>query len=125
MNKLLRNEHEENEQLFTYLMDGLAHFKTTSKQENFHLRFLLGLASHLGILVGSGSELFQNMNIVSDQQDLESFISDLISTPMETSIDSNGEMRSRALETMMMYFQHHVPNFGVVHSLNVLRQIFR
>ena len=125
INKLLRNEHTENKALFNYLLTGLEHFKSSSSIENFHLLFLLKMTSHLGITVLSGGGLFENMNKISDQQDIENIVDQMLEAPFENTIEASGDLRFRTLEVLMHYFQHHVPGFGQIHSLKVLRQIFQ
>ena len=73
----------------------------------------------------SGGELFENMNKVADQQDIEGLINQLLNVSFENKVEANGDLRYRTLEVLIHYFQHHVPGFGEVHSLKVLRQIFR
>ena len=124
VNKLLRNEHAENQGLFNYIFDSLQNFKSSSA-ENFHLLFLLQITSHLGITILSGAEIFENMNQVVDQQEIENLIDELLEVPSDNNIMASGSLRFRVLEVFMNYFQHHVPGFGEVQSLKVLRQIFR
>jgi len=125
VNKLLRNEHTENPSLFNYLMEGIQHYKSSESVENFHLIFLLQMTSYLGITVLSGGELFENMDKVADQQDIENLIDQLLDSSLQNTIEASGDLRFRSLEVLMHYFQHHVPGFGQVHSLKVLQQIFR
>jgi len=125
VNKLLRNEHIENSALFGYLIKGIFHYKSSKRTENFHLLFLLQMAPFLGIDVLSGEELFENMNQIADQQDIERLIDQLLDAPLQNTIETSGNLRFRSLEVLTHYFQHHVPGFGQVHSLKVLQQIFR
>jgi len=123
--KLLRNEHTEHPALFTFLTDSLSHFKKAQSIENFHLQFLLQLSHHLGIDISSGSELFENMNKVADREDVEQFINALLAADFGDSVQASGDLRFQSLEYLMHYFHHHVPGFGEVKSLKVLKQIFR
>ncbi len=125
LDKLLRNEHESQPSLFRFLETGLSYFKQAENVSNFHLQFLLKLSNHLGLDVMSGQELFQNMNKVTDQAELESLINALLSAEYDQSIDASGELRFNALEALIEFYRHHVPGFGQVQSLKVLRQIFR
>lgn len=125
INKLLRTEHTENTALFNYLLKGLYHFKTAQSVENFHLQYLLKMTSYLGITVLSGMKLFENMNIMASQNDIEDIIDQLLEVPFENKVTASGSLRFRVLEVLMYYFQYHVPGFGEIHSLKVLRQIFQ
>ncbi|MEQ9231997.1 MAG: DNA repair protein RecO [Cyclobacteriaceae bacterium] len=125
LDKLLRNEHESQPSLFRFLEAGLTFFKQAELVSNFHLQFLLKLSNHLGLDVMSGHELFQNMNRVTDQAELEALINALIAADFSDSIDSSGELRFHASEALIQFYHHHVPGFGQVQSLKVLRQIFR
>ena len=125
LNKLLRNEQGDNVDIFDYLLDSLRHLKSLSSIDNFHLVFLLKLTPYLGITVISGEELFENMNQISHQADLEQLVNELLHNPFDKNIQANGDLRFRVLEALMLYFRHHVSGFGNVLSLKVLRQIFR
>jgi len=123
--KLLRNEHTEHPALYSFLRDSLTYFKSAPSIENFHLQFLLQLSHHLGIDISSGAELFENMNKVADRQDVESLINALLAADFADKIHASGDLRFQSLEYLMHYFHHHVPGFGEVKSLKVLKQIFR
>lgn len=125
MNKLLRNEHTENKELFNYLYTGLKHFRSSSSIENFHLLFLLKTTSYLGITVLSGEGLFKSMNKLSDQKDIKNMVNQLLDASFDDPIEASGDLRFRTLGVLMRYFQHHVPGFGQIHSLKVLQQIFQ
>ncbi|MCP4460233.1 MAG: DNA repair protein RecO [Cytophagales bacterium] len=124
-NKLLRNEHSENKELFNYLLVGLQNFKSSRSVDNFHLIFLLQMTPLLGITVLSGEELFENMNKVADQLDINGLVDQLLYSPFDNQVETTGDLRYRVLEMLINYFQHHIPGFGEVHSLKVLQQIFR
>lgn len=125
LDKLLRNEHADNPELFQFLLSALSHFRESEKTENFHLHFLLKLSSYLGIAILSGEELFENMNRVVDRSDIERLVNELLQADFGASIEANGLLRLHSLEYLMHYFHHHVPGFGEVRSLKVLAQIFR
>ena len=125
VDKLLRNEHTENPALFSYLNNSLNFFKTTSSIENFHLTFLLQLTPYLGFGISTGEELFENMNQVMQHDEIEHLINELLSSNFSDNVPSSGELRHQSLTCLMDYFGHHVPGFGEVRSLKVLKQIFR
>jgi DNA repair protein RecO (recombination protein O) len=125
VDKLLRNEHTDNPALFGYVNDALLQFKQTKSMENFHLLFLLKLTDHLGIAIGSGSDLFENMNQVMRHDEIERLIDNLLNSEFEDIVESSGDLRYQSLSCLMEYFNHHVPGFGEVRSLKVLKQIFR
>ncbi len=124
-NKLVRNEQTDNSVLFDFIINGLRHLKSSQSSQDFHLYFLLNVAPYIGISVLSGTELFKNMNKIDDQKDVVELIDQLLAGSYDTKIVTSGELRFRVLEVLIGYFQHHVPGFGEVHSLKVLRQIFR
>jgi len=125
VDKLLRNEHTEHTALFQFLTESLTHFKHSPTIENFHLQFLLQLSHHLGIDISSGAELFENMNRVADRADVENLVNRLLHAQFDSHVEASGELRFQSLEYLMHYFHHHVPGFGEVRSLKVLKQIFR
>lgn len=123
--KLLRNDHSENTELFDFVRSSLDTYYSHESLPNFHLQFLLHMTPYLGLSAISGSELFENMNRVSGHQEIESFIEQLIHADLKDNIDASGDLRRRALDSLIQYFQHHLDGFGRIHSLKVLSQIFR
>jgi len=124
VDKLLRNEHTEEKALFATLSEGLRFFYEAQEIGNFHVQLMLRLIHHLGLSVTSARALFENMNQVSDQEELEYFIDNLLQAPWKLSVPASGHLRYQSLEIILQYFRHHVPNFGKVHSLKVLKQVF-
>ena len=125
VDKLLRNEHTDNPILFGFVNDAILHFKTSKSIENFHLHFLLKMTSHLGIGLSTGRELFENMDQVMRHEEIEDLIDRLMECELTEIVESSGDLRYQALSCLMEYFNHHVPGFGEVRSLKVLKQIFR
>jgi hypothetical protein len=79
----------------------------------------------LGIGIGSGEELFENMNQVMRHEEIEQLINVLLESNFSDNVPSSGDLRYQSLSCLMEYFSHHVPGFGEVKSLKVLKQIFR
>ena len=125
LEKLLRNEQEENPSLFKFLVDAIRVFYTIPFDPTFHIRFLLKLSGYLGLEISEGSAIFSNMNRVADQSEIEQLIDRTIAARLVDEIESSGDIRYRTLVTLMDYYAHHVPGFGHIQSLKVLREIFR
>jgi DNA repair protein RecO (recombination protein O) len=125
LDKLLRNEHTENPSLYSFVNDSIQYFKKANSTENFHLSFLLKLTEHLGITIGSGSDLFENMDQVMRHDEMERLINELLANEYDGEVEASGDLRFQSLGSLMEYFRHHVPGFGEVKSLKVLKQIFR
>lgn len=123
--KLLRGEEEENQSLFSFIREGILFFKREKYYPNFHIQFLLKLTPYLGLAVISGKSIYQNMNRVSDFEEIEAYLESLITTEYDIENEVNGDVRKQALGAIIQYFQHHIDGFGQVQSLKVLAQIFR
>lgn len=125
LQKLLRNEQEENQAMFDFIFDGISLFNAQPFLPNFHIQFLLKLTPFIGLSALSGRELFENMNRIADQADVEHFIESLISSDYLSGYPVHAELRRKALDALVHYFAHHLDGFGKVLSLNVLSHIFR
>ena len=124
MTKLMGQDKSPNTELYEEVVVHLLAYNKDNSDPDFHIRFILSLLPFLGFTIESGASLFQNMNEVSDQEEIIRFLDFLISD--NTGIAAvNGEIRRHTLEIMIRYLQFHVPGFGDVKSLKVLTQIFR
>ena len=128
LGKLLKHEPgESNLPLFAYLENSIRAFDEMDQQiENFHLHFLLKILPFLGLGVEGGDELVHSMELemIEDDQQLLKLISKIISSPIDAAISSTGDLRSRALELIIKYYQHHTDQLGEIKSLKVLHQVF-
>lgn len=129
LGKLLSHEPgEEHESLFEYIATSIIAFDHMENHiENFHLHFLLKIMPHLGLGVSDGISLIRNMELemVEEDKKLIAFISEILESPLERQIPSSGNLRYRALELILKYYQHHTSQFGEIKSLKVLHQVFQ
>lgn len=120
-------------QMFMVLDSGQANLKS------FHIKFLLGLSSHLGF--SPYDNYSQELPIFDLQEGL--FVTDklvksrllsrsvshnihrLLITPVQDlhQLEINSSERDHLLEGLLRFYTFHIPNFGEIKSLDVLRTI--
>lgn len=129
LGKLLAHEPvEEHKALFGYLASSVITFDAMEKEiENFHLHFLLKILPHVGLGVEDADALLRSMEMEMIEQDekLIEFISAIIDTPVTQPVKGSGQLRYKALELVLRYYQHHTTQFGDIKSLKVLHQVFQ
>lgn len=132
-------EHHGNEALYFFVAVKLKSLDTTEKKiSDFHLYFLLELAEHLGFYPNNN---YSQKNCLFDLQ--EGIFTDKVPQHMyyidsETSFHLNqlvlsaGEkknleltaaIRSELLNTLLLFYKLHVPGFGEMRSLPVLKEL--
>lgn len=129
LSKTLRYaEGEGNEALFRFLLQGIITLDHLENQiENFHIHFLLKMLPYVGLQVDSGDELVKNMEMEMIENDHKSigFISAILATEYDHIVEGSGEIRFKALNMILQYYEHHTAQIGEIKSLKVLHQVFR
>lgn len=133
-------EEEANPDLFEFIWEScLLLDNTESTVSNFHLVFLLQLAIHLGISPNQnyapGLPLFNLregnfQHSIPDHpnyldQEESAILNTLLRTPlgMQSLLELKAEIRSRMLETILLYYQLHLPGFKGVKSHHILHTV--
>jgi DNA repair protein RecO (recombination protein O) len=132
-------EHHGNEELYFFISEKLKELDRSEKNiSNFHLHFLIEFAKHLGFYPNNN---YTQKNCLFDLQ--EGIFTDTVPlhpyyTDSETSfqfnklIDANfndvdisfsGQVRGELLQTLLLFYRLHVPNFGEVKSVQVLKEV--
>lgn len=128
-------EEEENPALFLFLNDAIIAFDQQQEGfENFHLLFLLQLASYLGFGPVSGADIISQVAFATNQmiggrpsiihfQMFEEHFDHLLNQSAEQNNILNGNVRRELLHIIIKYYQLHVDNLGEIRSLNVLSEV--
>lgn len=137
---VLRQE-SPNKDLFRFIEDSIVYFDSTEdKFANFHIAFLGGLTSYLGLEPGkrSGSgDLFFDMingafvsspphhNDYADPQ-TSTILAAFFSTSFEKSLNLplSGSQRNKVLEILLKYYSVHLPGLKKIRSLDILKEVF-
>ncbi len=125
LGKVLHQEQGNQHELFDFLHDmaiSLDHL--TTGVENFHLHFLIRLTPFLGIGISDGEELLDSMETETSDQHVLDFISKLAHSELEDTLASSGNERTKALNLILRYYQHHGTPLGDIKSMKVLHQVF-
>jgi DNA repair protein RecO (recombination protein O) len=133
--------HEEHPELFQFLMDTFLFLDETSHSvANLHLHFMLSFTEYLGFLPGghfSEETPFFDLEegvFTSIQpshanwlsEDLSEKLSRLIHLPREQSheIQFKRDERKNFLKKLLDYYRLHIEHFPVIHSHEVLQEVF-
>lgn len=131
LNKVLIKETSENNALFEYVFDSINELdRTNEKIENFHLRFLITLLTYIGIKPLSAEWMFdcvvttsqKNHQQVKLSPDSEHLLDQLLEE-QSTNLDISGAQRRALLQLIINYYDSQIENFGMVKSLDVLREV--
>ncbi|MEM9329220.1 MAG: DNA repair protein RecO [Bacteroidota bacterium] len=122
--RLLQAEEEQHVPLYTFLRQSILQFDGASAAiENFHLQFLLRLASYLGF--GFESISSHSQIALGHSEEIDHLASDLLQADYFSPFDMTGKQRSEILEAMIKYYQTHLHQGLEVKSLAVLQSIFK
>jgi DNA repair protein RecO (recombination protein O) len=135
------NEESPNEELYNYVEESIGYFDNCKKGfANFHLAFLAGLSSYLGIEPGqknnSGETYFdmKNGSFVQlppvhghySNPDISSIMAELFAASYDSvnNIPLTGVQRNEVLEDLLRYYHIHLPGLNRIRSLEVLKEVF-
>jgi DNA repair protein RecO (recombination protein O) len=137
---VLREESPQ-EDLFDFIMDSVKYLDRLNEgYSNFHIAFLCGLCSFLGIEPGrnpkDGPSFFDMVNgsflklPPSHGSYAERDISETLSAFFDSSWDDmnkislSGAMRNEVLSSLLKYYSIHLPSLKKINSLDVLKEVF-
>lgn len=139
LSKTLKEE-ESNEQLFEYISNSIQILdKSVEGYSNFHILFLIQLTKFLGFQpTQNHNEINIYFNLVKGK--FSSNYSKGESLDSETSLKLNKllsqkmveirpvglsrEQRNNLLDSMVRYYQFHLPNIGTIKSIGVLKELY-
>ncbi len=141
LSSILREESPQKD-LYTYIFDAVKYFDALDKGiPNFHIAFLTGLCSYLGIeparRTNREQTLFDFMNghfvslPPSHGNYAGSEVSDVLAGVFGSSWDDikymslNGKLRNEVLEALLKYYSFHFPSLKRINSLDVLSELFQ
>ncbi len=119
MNKAVKEQSHVAE-MFEFIEQSLIILDTQTRQENFHLIFLLGLSKHLGF----GPNLIEEIlggHLMSVEEEV--ILTALLSSDYESPIAVTYEQRQNILKSLLRFYARHIDGFGEMKSLPVLRDI--
>ena len=134
-------EESPHEEMFDFIERSIIYFEnSTEGYANFHIAFLAGLSSFLGIEPGrqSGKEDayfdMQNGEFVPvppvhgnyANEEITSILAAFFNSSYDSSrnIILNGKLRNDALETLVTFFSLHLPDLKKLKSLEILKEVF-
>jgi DNA repair protein RecO (recombination protein O) len=134
-------EETQNAQMFEYIEDSILWFEAAQDDfANFHIVFLTGLTSYLGIEPlrrQDKNEVFfdmRNGRFLSSPplhgdyagENISIILSDfLVSTqPEAEKISLSGKQRNEVLDTLLKYYSIHLPALKKINSLEILKEVF-
>ena len=123
LSRLLQSEPTANQELYHFIKDSIKEFDSLrSGVENFHLQFLLKIATHLGFAFDEFETLFTSIDKLVPHAEGEHVLEKLILEPYGISLEANRKVRNEVIDIMLDYFQHHA-NLPRPKSLTVLRSV--
>ncbi len=123
LTKLLQSERSANPDLYLFLTDSIKEFNSLENGvENFHLQFLLKIATHLGFAINEFETLFTSIDKLVPHAEGEHVLEKLILEPYGISLEANRSVRNEVIDIMLDYFHHHA-NLPRPKSLTVLRSV--
>lgn len=134
-------EEESNRSLFEFLFDSLVTLDKLEKGISlFHIIFMIRLSRHLGFFPGMNFSAQRDLFDLSEGRFVKQFRDDRHQMPSDISrtfsellsIDYGGidktkiapAHRDSILEYLLQYYSEHLPGFGHIKSLKILKTIF-
>lgn len=129
LGKVLREE-ETNEPLFQFLEQAVLFLdEADSRFENFHIQFLLELATHLGFGIDELDDLETELrgNHYPHRADAteREILTQLLFGPFGTPVQMDRTRRTAILEKILFFYKIHLDALGEIRSLDVLKEVLR
>ncbi|RCR71371.1 DNA repair protein RecO [Larkinella punicea] len=121
-------EEASNQALYYFLVDSILYLEEAEADyENFHLSFLLKLASFLGFGPASAREFEgqlqeQKYPFLPDDA-AEKALNHFLRQPLATPIKISRSTRAELLDALVAFYQIHIDGLGEIKSLSVLREV--
>lgn len=114
--------------LFRFLVESVLFLEDArTNYENFHLAFLLKLASFLGFGPENAREfenqLRENSYPFLPDEAIDAGVTTLIRYPYGTPTNLNRVQRNELLDALVAYYRVHIDSLGEIKSLPVLREV--
>lgn len=123
LSKLLQSEQSSNPELYGFLLTSIKALNDLkSGVENFHLQFLLKIATHLGFAIAEYETLFTSIDRLVPHAEDEHVLDKLIMESYGITLEINRDSRNEIIDIILDYFQHHA-NLHRPKSLTVLRSV--
>lgn len=123
LSKLLQSEQSPNPELYDFIEHAIIEFdQLENGVENFHLQFLIKIASHLGFAIEEYGTLFTSMDKLVPHAEGEHVLQTLLIKPYGISLKVDRHARNEMIDMVMEFFSHHV-QISQPKSLPVLRSI--
>ncbi|HMJ69114.1 MAG TPA: DNA repair protein RecO [Cyclobacteriaceae bacterium] len=120
VNKSIKEE-AHSEVLCDFLIRALMHLDGMPKPGNFHLIFMVKLSRHLGFQPQTAAEVLGGRVMDYDE---ESVLTQVINAGYDTEIPITNVQRRNVLDALVRFYSMHVEGFGMMKSVEVLREIF-
>lgn len=122
LTKLLQSEPSTNPNLYHFIESSIRDFdQLTSGIENFHLQFLMKIATHLGLAIERAEVIFASTDQLMPHSKHEHVWEQLIREPYGCAIKLNQSLRNQIIDALIDYYHHHA-NLTKPRSLEVLRR---
>lgn len=109
--------------LFNFLLESIALFDSEKNVKNFHLSFLIELSGHLGFMPTNAQNILHSGFTKSATPEEENFLEQLIQLQNSPTIQGSNTIRRNCLEYIIDFYSYHVENFGIVHSIKILKEV--
>ena len=121
--KLLASEQAANPELFGFAENSIRSFDSmNSGVGNFHIQFLLKIASYLGYEIEEAEDLFSSIDKLVPMSEGQHLLEKMLKDEYGSRYDLNRDIRNEMLESILHFYQHHA-QISWPKSLEVLRSV--
>ncbi len=121
--KLLQHEQTANSMLYSFTEESIKAFDSLETGiGNFHIQFLLKLASYLGYEIEEATHLFSSTNRLVPSSDGHAILEKMLKDPYGTTYELNRTIRNEITESILHFYQHHA-QISWPKSLEVVRSV--
>jgi len=121
--KLLQSERSPNASLYAFAESSIHAFDQLRQgSSNFHIQFLLKLASYLGFEIENAASLFSSADRLMPSEEGPRLLQKMLKNPYGSPYDLDRSVRREMINAVLSFYEHHL-HLSTPKSLKVIRSI--
>lgn len=120
LNKAVKDQ-SHTEDICGFLIDSLIALDQLPSVANFHLVFMVKLSRFLGFGPQTVEEVMEGWPATPQEEEKLQF---LFTANFDQDLPMDSALRRNLMEILLTFYKRHVENFGTMHSVEVLKEVF-
>ncbi len=121
LNKAVKDQSHADE-ICAFLIDAFIALDQLPSVANFHLVFMVKLSRYLGFGPQTAAEVMEGWPATPQEEEALKL---LFTANFDQPLPIDGMLRRSLLDILLTFYRRHIENFGTMHSVEVLKEVFQ